>query len=151
MNDQDIQEMTEVISRQSFGRPFRHRAYFNHRLRTTGGRYMLASHNIEINYKQFEKFGKQAVIDIIKHELCHYHLHLEQKGYQHRDRDFKALSKQVGAPRYCTPVQSYADRVNYVYQCKRCGVKFHRIRRVDTRRRVCGQCGGRLKLVEGRK
>lgn len=151
MNDQDIQEMTETISLQRFGKTFRHRAYFNHRLRTTGGRYMLQSHNIEINYKQFEKFGVQAVEDIIKHELCHYHLHLERKGYQHRDKDFKALSKQVGAPRYCTPVQSYEERANYVYQCKKCGVKFPRIRKVDTRRRVCGRCGGRLKLVEVRK
>ena len=28
----------------------------------------------------------EELIGIIKHELCHYHLHLEGKGYQHRDR-----------------------------------------------------------------
>ena len=34
-------------------------------------------------------FGEKAVIDIIKHELCHYFLHLAGKGYQHRDQDIK--------------------------------------------------------------
>ena len=38
----------------------------------------------------------EELIGIIKHELCHYHLHLEGKGYQHRDKDFKELLKKVG-------------------------------------------------------
>lgn len=33
---------------------------------------------------------------IIKHELCHYHLHLRGMGYKHRDADFKTLLAQVG-------------------------------------------------------
>ena len=31
---------------------------------------------------------------IIRHELCHYHLHIEGKGYKHRDKDFKDLLKR---------------------------------------------------------
>ena len=31
---------------------------FNNKLRTTGGRYMLDSHNIEINPKQYQYYGK---------------------------------------------------------------------------------------------
>ena len=46
----------------------------------------------------------EELIGIIKHELCHYHLHIEGKGYQHRDRDFKQLLQKVDAPRFCSPL-----------------------------------------------
>lgn len=151
MNDEQLQTLTEEISQSEFHRPFKHQAYFNRRLRTTGGRYLLKRHNIEVNDKQYEKYGYQAVVDIIKHELCHYHLHLTGRGYQHRDTDFKQLSLHVGAPRYCTPIQSYEERVNYMYERGHCHTKFPRIRKVDTKKMRCGRCGGRLKLVQNYK
>ena len=46
----------------------------------------------------------EELIRIIKHELCHYHLHLEGKGYKHRDQDFKELLQKVGASRFCSPL-----------------------------------------------
>lgn len=63
-----------------FPKEFRHQAVFNARLRTTGGRYLLKSHNIEMNPKYLENFGLAYFIGIMKHELCHYHLHLEKKA-----------------------------------------------------------------------
>ncbi len=106
MNERELQQLTEHISQQFFGKTFRHQAVFNDRLKTTGGRYLLGTHNIELNRRYLEEHGLEELIGIIKHELCHYHLHLEGKGYQHRDRDFKALLKQVGAPRFCTPLKT---------------------------------------------
>lgn len=38
MNNEILQRMVENLSEEKFGRTFRHRAYFNKRLRTTGGR-----------------------------------------------------------------------------------------------------------------
>ena len=89
MNNEILQKMVEKLSEEKFGRKFRHCAYFNKRLRTTGGRYLLKSHDIEINPKQYEHYGEDAVVKIILHELCHYHLHISGKGYQHKDQDFK--------------------------------------------------------------
>ena len=84
MTDQELHNLVVKISTEQFNKPFKHRAFFNSRLVTTGGRYMLRSHNIEINKKYFEQLGMQELIGIIKHELCHYHLHIEGKGYKHR-------------------------------------------------------------------
>ena len=92
MNNNELQRLTENLAIKYFGVPFKHKAYFNQRLRTTGGRYLLKSHNIEINPKQLKHFGEDAIVQIVKHELCHYFLHLAGKGYQHRDTDFKDLS-----------------------------------------------------------
>ena len=78
-----------------------HKVKFNSRLRTTGGRYLLKSHNVELNYRYYEMYGKEELIGIIKHELCHYHLHITGRGYKHRDRDFRELLKKVDAPRFC--------------------------------------------------
>ncbi|BGE81947.1 SprT family protein [Staphylococcus petrasii] len=148
MNNKDLQQLVETISLESFNRRFKHEAYFNKRLRTTGGRYLLSSHNIEINPKQYERYGRAALVDIIKHELCHYHLHLLGKGYKHRDEDFKRLSEKVEVPRYCKALESYEQRANYIYKCVSCGSEYLRIKKVDVGRMRCGKCGGKLKLKQ---
>ncbi|MCE5091028.1 SprT family protein [Staphylococcus devriesei] len=151
MNNLELQQLVEEVSVEEFARAFEHKALFNKRLRTTGGRYLLDSHNIEINPKQYETYGNDALVDIIKHELCHYHLHLLGKGYKHRDRDFKTLSKQVNAPRFCTPIDSYEQRANYIYQCIKCNNEYLRIRKVNIKKMRCGYCGGKLKLKKSMK
>jgi SprT-like protein len=149
MNDQSLQRLTEQISRDCFGKKFRHRAYFNRRLRTTGGRYALHSHDIEINPKHFEYYGTEEVISIIKHELCHYHLHIEGKGYQHRDREFKKLLKQVGGSRHCQrlPGARSSSLKIHIYQCGECSSEYERRRRMNTEKYVCGKCRGPLKKI----
>ncbi|HEC2156566.1 TPA: SprT family protein [Staphylococcus delphini] len=146
MNNESLQQLTEQLAIEHFGIPFKHHIYFNRRLRTTGGRYMLTTHDIEINPKQYEHFGEQALVDIIKHELCHYFLHLSGRGHQHKDRDFKVLAEKVGAPRFCQPTESYASRANYEYECQSCHSSYVRIRKVNVVKMRCGRCGGRLKL-----
>ncbi|WNQ10409.1 SprT family protein [Paenibacillus aurantius] len=148
MNDQQLQEWVERVSLHSFGRPFRHRATFNSRLRSTGGRYFTKSHNIEISTRQFEVFGTEEVEKIIKHELCHYHLHLERKGYKHQDADFKTLLRRVGGSRFCSALPQAKTRETYKYRlrCTACSMEYLRKRRVDPGRYVCGKCRGRLIL-----
>ena len=142
LSHRKLQRLVEKISLESFGRPFLHRARFNHRLRTTGGRYLLQTHDIEINPKQYEYFGERALIDIIKHELCHYHLHVAGKGYRHRDRDFKELLKKVGAPLHCQSIPE--ERVIHIYECEKCKHQYRRRRRVNVEKYVCGICRGKL-------
>jgi SprT-like protein len=149
MTDAELQFLIEKISIQSFHKPFLHKAYFNPRLRTTGGRYMLGSHNIDINRKYFDEHGMDELIGIIKHELCHYHLHIEGKGYKHGDEDFKRLLNEVGGPRHCSILTSVNNRKRYlIYVCSKCGLEFKRRRKINIRKYVCGRCKGRLKLVK---
>lgn len=149
MTDAELQFIVENISIQSFHKPFLHKAYFNPRLRTTGGRYMLGSHNIDINRKYLDEHGMDELIGIIKHELCHYHLHIEGKGYKHGDEDFKRLLNEVGGPRHCSILTSVNNRRRYlIYECKKCGLEFKRRRKINLRKYVCGRCKGRLKLVK---
>ena len=98
LDNLELQELVRRLSLESFQKPFLHQAYFNARLRSTGGRYLLQSHNIEVNPKAYELYGLEEIHGIVLHELCHYHLHIEGKGYQHRDKDFRELLKKVDAP-----------------------------------------------------
>ncbi len=152
MKDSELQQLVEKISIKSFGRLFRHKASFNSRLRTTGGRYLLGTHNIEINKKYLEQLGEEELIGIIKHELCHYHLHIEGRGHQHRDQEFKQLLKKVGAPRFCTPLPERKVKRRLkkilIYQCSQCRISFQRKKRIDTRRYVCGKCRGSLEKAK---
>lgn len=147
MTNAELQQLVEKISTQLFHKPFLHKAYFNPRLRTTGGRYMLRSHDIDINRKYLDEHGMEELIGIIKHELCHYHLHIEGKGYKHGDQDFKRLLQKVGGPRHCASLPSEKQRKRVVlYSCSKCGWKFERKRKINTSKYVCGRCSGKLRL-----
>lgn len=146
--DTFLQRLVEEVSLRDFQKPFRHKARYNPRLRSTGGRYLVKDHSIEINPKQFEHYGLEEVLFIIRHELCHYHLHLEGKGYRHRDRDFKELLVCVGGKRYCRTLPSKRGLpVRYILQCKRCGTEYPRKRRINPAVYRCGRCGGGLTLI----
>lgn len=151
MENHELQKMVERISVDSFGKPFKHKASFNPKLRTTGGRYLLSTNNIEINKKYLEQLGENELIGIIKHELCHYHLHLEGKGYQHRDLEFKWLLKKTGAPRFCNSLTDLPPKRSskkiLLYQCTKCQLQYKRKRSINTSRYVCGKCKGKLKKI----
>ena len=152
MEDKELQKLVEKVSIESFGKPFRHKASFNSRLRSTGGRYLLGTHNIDINKKYLDQLGLNELIGIIKHELCHYHLHIEGKGYQHRDSDFKMLLKKVGAPRFCSPLlekpKKRTSNKILLYECTKCHQQYKRKRSINISRYVCGKCRGKLKKVK---
>jgi SprT-like protein len=149
MTDQELQLLVEQMSLEYFGRRFLHKVYFNPRLKTTGGRYLLKSHNIELNRKSYELFGMEELRGIILHELCHYHLHIQGKGYKHRDKDFRNLMAKVGAPRYCSRIEeSYRKhKTVHLYECATCHQQYIRKRRMDVRKYRCGICRGPLKKV----
>ncbi len=159
MNDEQLQALVEEISLRWFGRPFLHRATFNRRLARTGGRYHLRSHDIDFNPAQLAVHGIEEFEKIIKHELCHYHLHLQGRGYRHRDREFKALLQQVGGTRFCKALTGANGSVDadgvivrrraafcYVLKCRSCEAEYPRRIRCNPARYACSRCHGRLDL-----
>ena len=150
MNQADLQKLVEEISLKYFHLPFRHEVKINNRMTTTGGRYFLNDHHIDINGHFLDEKYRSDLVGIIKHELTH--LHLAGLGYQHRNRDFKNLLAQVGGSRYTPDIGLRRKQVkNYLYECEDCHFRYPRVRKVNTRRYRCGKCGGRLKLVRRNK
>lgn len=151
MNEQDLQTLVEHISLTVFRRPFRHRASFNRRLRTTGGRYHLASHDLDFNPLVLELHGLEELEKVVKHELCHYHLHIEGRGYKHRDADFRSLLKASGGSRFVKDLrlpsaEGTSSVPKWLYNCSACGQMYPRKRRIDVKKYVCGKCRGKLQL-----
>ncbi|WP_439818597.1 SprT family protein [Weissella paramesenteroides] len=147
MTNQELQKLVEKISVEQFKQPFEHQATFNKRLRTTGGRYLLATHDIEINPLMLTEFDLNNLIGIIKHELVHYHLHIHHLPHMHRDKNFKQLLKQVDGLRYAPTVNKPQKPQKYwVYMCEN-GHKIYRQRRINTAHFVCGDCKTALKLA----
>ncbi|WP_048781624.1 SprT family protein [Streptococcus sp. 263_SSPC] len=144
MNEHELQNLTEEISRTSFHREFTHKITYNKRLRSSGGRYLLKTGNIEINPLVEQNLGLEALIGVIKHELCHYHLHQTGGGYRHRDADFKRLLHQVGGSRFVERMKE----PNFIYECTACHHRYPRMRKMNTNRYVCGKCRGKLILLD---
>ena len=150
MTQSELQQLIQQLSIEAFGKPFKHEARFNARLRTTGGRYKLLDGSIEINPDVLALYDREELVCIIKHELCHYHLHQEGKGYRHGDADFKRLLKETGSPRYCKPLgkaDSKSKKI-YLYKCKSCLLEYRRRKRMDVRKYRCGKCAGEIVLVQ---
>ncbi|ERL64186.1 SprT family protein [Schleiferilactobacillus shenzhenensis] len=144
----ELTALVQSVSERTFHRAFVHQALYNSRLRTTGGRYRLRDHNIEINPRLLQYYGMSELLGVIKHELCHYHLHLLHGGYQHKDADFKQWLAASGGSRFAPPMPPKKEKtVNYLYVCPHCHAQYPRQRRIDTRRFVCGRCHNRLALV----
>ncbi|WP_223703062.1 SprT family protein [Sutcliffiella deserti] len=152
MDDYQLQRLIEETSLTYFQLPFTHKSTFNPRLKTTGGRYLTSSGNIEINKKYFDAFGMDELVGIIKHELCHYHLHQQGRGYKHGDQEFRVLLKQVGAPRFCSSLDNTrsAPRKYRYYICVDCHFLYKRVRKVNTTKYRCGKCRGKLKETTAR-
>ena len=144
MNEHELQQLTEEISRTSFHREFTHKITYNKRLRSSGGRYLLKTGTIEINPLVEQELGLEALIGVIKHELCHYHLHQTGGGYRHRDADFKRLLHQVGGSRFVERMKE----PNFIYECTACHHRYPRMRKMNTNRYVCGKCRGKLILLD---
>lgn len=141
MNEHELQQLTEEISRTSFHREFTHKITYNRRLRSSGGRYLLQTGNIEMNPLVEQELGLEALIGVIKHELCHYHLHQTGGGYRHRDADFKRLLHQVGGSRFVERMKE----PNFIYECTACHHRYPRMRKMNTNRYVCGKCRGKCR------
>ena len=147
MTDEQVQQLVEELSLAYFKVPFLHKAYFNSRLKTTGGRYLLRSHNIELNKKLYNHFGEEELRGIILHELCHYHLHIRGMGYKHRDKDFRNLLKKVGAPRFCSTIdesEKKRKQTVHIYICVSCEQLYRRKRKMDVRKYCCSKCSGAI-------
>lgn len=144
MSNKELQKLVHQLSLTFFQRPFFDEARFNYRLRTTGGRYIPSKRVIELNPKFLLELGEEEFHGIIKHELCHYHLHIEGKGYKHRDADFRALLRKTGSPRHCSALPSAEDRKKLLYACLSCGHTYKRMRAINTKKYVCGRCKGKL-------
>lgn len=148
LSEKSLHRLVDTLSQEFFEKPFVHHVTFNSRLRTTGGRYLPVKKTIELNPKYYDEMDEEEFIGIIKHELCHYHLHIEGKGYKHGDKDFKELLKKTGSPRHCTPLPSQEKRYKHKYKCKTCSQEYKRVRRVDTTKYRCGKCRGKLVQIQ---
>lgn len=146
LTDTELYALVRDISLNYFKKPFVDNVRFNSRLRTTGGRYIPSNKVIELNPKYVLEMDEDEFVGIIKHELCHYHLHIEGKGYKHGCADFKKLLNETGSPRHCNPLPSSNREKNHLYKCKDCGHIYRRHRRINVTKYRCGKCGGKLKF-----
>ena len=70
----NLTNYVKQVSLEDFGWEFRHQAYWNKRLRTTGGRFFPKDGHLDFNPKIYETFGLETFRKIVRHELVHYHL-----------------------------------------------------------------------------
>lgn len=145
MNNLDLVTFINKISLHYFGLPFKHNACWNSRLQTTGGRFFPKDCHLDFNPKMMKTPDFEK---IVLHELCHYHLYLQNKGYKHRDLEFKQLLAQVGGLRYAPQLETKNFRL--LYLCDTCGKCYLRQRKINTRKYRCGQCKGHLILINSK-
>ena len=139
-----LTDYVKQVSLEDFGRLFIHQAQWNSRLRSTGGRFFPKDGHLDFNPKVYQELGLDIFRKIVRHELCHYHLYFEGRGYQHKDQDFKELLKEVDGLRFVPTLPNSNSKPLKLYRCQSCQQTYHRKRRIDTKRYRCGICRGQL-------
>ena len=143
----NLTDYVKQVSIEDFGKSFKHKAQWNTRLRSTGGRFFPKDGHLDFNPKVYQELGIEVFCKIVRHELCHYHLYFEGKGYQHKDLAFKQLLKEVDGLRFVPPLSSANQNPSLVYTCQTCQQIYQRKRKIDTKRYRCGLCRGKLLLL----
>lgn len=138
----NLTEYVKRVSWEDFGLSFKHKAVWNKRLKSSGGRFFPKDGHLDFNPHLYEAYGLDVFRKIVRHELCHYHLYFAQKGYRHQDKDFKELLATVGGLRYAPKMAK--TQACYTYICSSCHLEFQRQRRVNLQKFVCGSCHGKL-------
>lgn len=139
----NLTDYVRQVSLEDFGKDFKHEAKWNTRLRSTGGRFFPKDSHLDFNPKMLDAHGLEVFRKIVRHELCHYHLFFEKKGYRHGDRDFKLLLARVDGLRFAPRIEETLHKFHQ-YSCQSCGQLYQRKRRLDTRKYRCGKCRGQL-------
>lgn len=140
----NLTEYVKEVSLKDFGKPFCHKAQWNSRLRTTGGRFFPHDGHLDFNPALLEEFGISIFRQIVRHELCHYHLYFQGQGYKHKDKAFKDLLKAVDGLRYAP--RSSCNQTYWIYECLKCHHLFKRKRKINTNNYFCGNCHGKICL-----
>ena len=143
----NLTDYVKQVSLEDFGKIFKHQAQWNTRLRSTGGRFFPKDGHLDFNPKVYQELGLEVFRKIVRHELCHYHLYFEGKGYQHKDLAFMQLLKEVDGLRFVPPLSSSNQKPSLVYACQSCQQIYQRKRKIDTKRYRCGLCRGKLLLL----
>ena len=142
----NLTSYVKQVSLEDFGKPFKHQAQWNTRLRSTGGRFFPKDGHLDFNPKVYQELGLEVFRKIVRHELCHYHLYYEGKGYKHKDLAFKNLLKEVNGLRFVPPLSNTSQKTILTYNCQDCKQLFLRKRKINTDRYRCGLCRGKLIL-----
>ena len=116
----NLTDYVKQVSIEDFGKPFKHQAQWNTCLRSTGGRFFPKDGHLDFNPKVYQELGLEVFRKIVRHELCHYHLYYEGKGYKHKDTAFKKLLKEVDGLRFVPPLSSSNQKPSLVYACQSC-------------------------------
>lgn len=138
VTNEELTQYVRVLSLEKFGLSFQHEAKWNKRLQSTGGRFFPKDMHLDFNPKMAER---PEFDGIILHELVHYHLYAQQRGYKHKDREFKDLLAQVGGLRYAPSIRE----AKHTYVCQSCQQIYQRQRKIDIKKYACGKCRGKLK------
>ena len=147
----NLTDYVKQVSLEDFGKSFKHKAQWNTRLRSTGGRFFPKDGHLDFNPTVYQELGLEVFPKIVRHELCHYHLYFEGRGYQHKDLAFKQLLKEVDGLRFVPSLSSANQKPNLVYTCQTCHQNYQRKRKIDTKRYRCGLCRGKLLLLNRAK
>lgn len=139
----NLTDYVRQVSQEDFGKPFRHTALWNNRLRSTGGRFFPGDGHLDFNPKHLEEFGLTVFRKIVRHELCHYHLYFDKKGYRHKDKAFKDLLNAVDGLRFA-PSLTKDESTKRQYVCQNCGQIYQRKRPINLEKYRCGRCRGYL-------
>lgn len=149
MNDSSLTMLAEAVAKDTFGRSFSGQAVFNNRFRSRGGDVNVKQSLIRVSRRLYDEHGRDAVIGVLQHELCHLFLFRDGLPFTHRSKEFKDLAAAVGAPRFAPAIKKDRQPGRYrrfYFACPACGSRFKANARFQS---LCPHCHQAILLYTG--
>ena len=142
LEETELYSITSKIYRHYTGEAFLGDVKWSNRLKTSGAniRYSREKENarIQINRAYVKKFGKEELIEILKHELAHYYLYKRKKWKHGHGAEFVKTLKDIFKSN-CIAAKYNEDIYRYHYHCQSCGAVYKSPKRIY-KRIFCSKC-----------
>lgn len=91
---------------------------------------------IALNRKYYDRYGKEEIVGVLKHELAHYYVFKTYGLHNHETHLFKETLKKLKGPSVGKPM----PRKVHLYQCPNCKKIMYLPSKIEKGRFSCSKC-----------
>lgn len=132
----ELIEYANMVCIETFGKQFDGEIVWSHRMKKIAGNCR-SDGRIALNYQYYEKYGKEEILKVLRHELVHHHCFSEIGRHTHSDPLFVNYLNKLGGDQKGKPMPT----TGYVYSCPCCSRQWTLRKKIRNKKISCSTCG----------
>lgn len=136
LSESELIEYANKVCLNHFGKEFDGKIVWSKRMKNIAGNCR-SDGRIALNYHYYERYGKEEIFKVLRHELVHHHCFSVIGRHTHSTPMFVDYLEQIGGDQKAKPMST----TRYAYVCPRCSNKWFLRKKMKNRKLSCSSCG----------